>query len=159
MLFLLAELFGLMDSHAHYCIPENTIMRVWRSSSYSLLYRNARDVFVGAAEVESRVRVDAGDIAQRDGLGGRAERDQPEQGVRCPVLHARAGRGDRGFEPEDDHARAESVADDVLLAGRVSEFGHGLCGFGHVLLLCFVLCLFFLSPSRFPYGVWDEETV
>ena len=49
MLFLLAELFGLMDSHAHYCIPENTIMRVWRSSSYSLLYRNARDVFVGIA--------------------------------------------------------------------------------------------------------------
>lgn len=112
-----------------------------------------------ASEVEFRVRVDAGDVAQWDGLGGRAERDQAEQGVRCPVLHARAGRGDRGFEPEDDHARAESVADDVLLAGRVSEFGHGLCGFGHVLLLCFVLCLVFLSPSRFPYGVWDEETV
>ena len=35
--------------HAHYCIPENTIMQVWRSSSYSLLYRNARDVFVGIA--------------------------------------------------------------------------------------------------------------
>lgn len=103
-----------------------------------------------AAEVEFRVRVDAGDVAQWDGLGGRAERDQPEQGVRCPVLHARAGRGDRGFEPEDDHARAESVADDVLLAGRVSEFGHGLCGFGHVLLLCFVFV--FLIP--FPLPVW-----
>ena len=50
-----------------------------------------------AAEVESRVRVDAGDIAQRDGLGGRAERDQPEQGVRRLVLHARAGCGDGGF--------------------------------------------------------------
>ena len=112
-----------------------------------------------AAEIELRVRVDAGDVAQWDGLGGRAERDQSEQGVWRLVLHARAGRGDGGFEPEDDHARAETVSDDVLLAGRVSEFGHGLCGFGHVLLLCFVLCLFFLSSSRFPYGVWDEETV
>ena len=109
-----------------------------------------------AAEVESRVRVDAGDIAQRDGLGGRAERDQPEQGVRRLVLHARAGCGDGGFEPEDDHARTETVSDDVLLAGRVSEFGHGLCGFGHVLLLFAFYCVFLaLSFSRM--GVGERE--
>ena len=47
-----------------------------------------------AAEVEFRVRVDAGDVAQRNGLGGRSQRDQSEQGVRRLVLHARAGRGD-----------------------------------------------------------------
>lgn len=47
-----------------------------------------------ASEVESRVRVDAGDVAQRNGLGGRSQRDQSEQGVRRLVLHARAGRGD-----------------------------------------------------------------
>ena len=47
-----------------------------------------------AAEGEFRVRVDAGDVAQRNGLGGRSQRDQSEQGVRRLVLHARAGRGD-----------------------------------------------------------------
>lgn len=112
-----------------------------------------------AAEVELRVRVDAGDVAQWNGLGGRAERDQPEQGVWRLVLHARAGRGDGGFEPEDDHARAESVADDVLLAGRVSEFGHGLCGFGHVLLLFAFYCVFILPSLFLPYGRRREGTV
>ena len=47
-----------------------------------------------ASEVKFRVRVDAGDVAQRNGLGGRSQRDQSEQGVRRLVLHARAGRGD-----------------------------------------------------------------
>mgnify|MGYP000514658947 CR=1 FL=1 len=112
-----------------------------------------------ATEVELRVRVHGRDAAQRDRLRGRAERDHAQQGVRALVHHTHVARGDAGLEPEEHHGRAEPVADDVGLPRRVSEFGHGLCGFGHVLLLCFVLCLFFLSPSRFPYGVWDEETV
>ena len=61
----------------------------------------------------------------------RAERDQAEQGVRGRVLDAGRACGDAGLEPEDDHAGTETVPDDVLLAWREREFGHGLLCFGH----------------------------
>ena len=51
------------------------------------------------------------------------KRDDDEQGDE-------AG-GDAGLEPEDDHAGTETVPDDVLLAWREREFGHGLLCFGH----------------------------
>lgn len=85
----------------------------------------------GASEVELRARVDRCDVAQRDGLRVRAERDQAEQGVRGRVLDAGRACGDAGLEPEDDHAGTETVPDDVLLAWREREFGHGLLCFGH----------------------------
>ena len=84
-----------------------------------------------ASEVELRARVDRCDVAQRDGLRVHAERDQAEQGVRGRVLDAGRACGDAGLEPEDDHAGTETVPDDVLLAWREREFGHGLLCFGH----------------------------
>ena len=84
-----------------------------------------------AAEVEFRARVHARDVAQRDGLRVRPQRDQAEQGVRAFVLDAGRACGDAGLEPEDDHAGTETVPDDVLLAWCEGEFGHGLLCLGH----------------------------
>ena len=88
--------------------------------------------------VELRVRVHGRDVAQRDRLRGRSERDHTQQGVRALVYHAHAARGDAGPEPEQDHGRAEPVADDAGLPRRVGEFGHGLLCFGHFSFLSLV---------------------
>ncbi len=111
-----------------------------------------------AAEVESRVRVDAGDIAQRMVLvDARRVGISPNSVFGALYCTRVLDAAMEVFEPEDDHARAETVSsDDVLLAGRVSEFGHGLCGFGHVLLpFCFLLCFF--APLFLPYGRRERE--
>lgn len=85
-----------------------------------------------------RVRVHGRDVAKRDRLRGRSERDHTQQGVWALVYHAHAARGDAGPEPEQDHGRAEPVADDAGLPRRVGEFGHGLLCFGHFSFLSLV---------------------